>query len=232
MGYAILRNILLPGLLTSLFLIVLSCNGAASNSTQTAGESNRVISDTVSKNDLNTLVTQSSNLELSVVDGSVARYKVVESLTRFLNPITAIGETTDVSGVIVFQEDGSIHSDSHVTIGTAAFRSDENKRDNWVRRNGGLGDKIFIGITGVEGLDFPIPVSGNFRFKIEGDLTVADITRKTIWNAQADFFADQVVGTASTSVTWEQFGLSQPRLPFIISVSDDIVLEIDFKTIR
>ena len=48
---------------------------------------------------------------MSVEDASVARYIVGEELRRLDLPIKAIGETSEVSGSIVFDEDGEVDSE-------------------------------------------------------------------------------------------------------------------------
>ena len=63
-------------------------------------------------------------------------------------------------------------------------------------------------------------------------MTVSGTTVSTSWDTTADFSAGEIVGVAKTSITWDQFNLSKPRLPFIISVDDEIFLELNFKTVR
>ena len=112
------------------------------------------------------------------------------------------------------------------------MRSDENKRDNWVRRNGGLGQEVSIELKSVQGLPWPLPESGSFDFRLIGEMTISGITKSTIWKTSADFSTSSVIGVAKTSVTWDEFDLSKPRLPFIISMDDVIDLSISFETTR
>ena len=42
------------------------------------------------------------------------------------------------------------------------------------------------------------------------------------------FNASEVSGLGSTVITWDEFNLSKPTFPFIISLEDEITLEIEF----
>ena len=163
--------------------------------------------------------------------GTVARYKIGERLTRFKSPITAIGETEGVEGSIQI-EDGKIGAGSIINVDLATLKSDENKRDGWVRRQGGIGKTAKILFKSVNGLQWPLPDSGSLTFDLSGDLTISGKTSETNWKVDAEIEGNEIKGKASTSITWEQFSLSKPRLPFIISVEDEIELEIDFIVMR
>ena len=63
-------------------------------------------------------------------------------------------------------------------------------------------------------------------------MTISGKTSETNWKVDAEIEGNEIKGKASTSITWEQFSLSKPRLPFIISVEDEIELEIDFIVMR
>ena len=71
---------------------------------------------------------------VSLSEASVARYLVGEQLARLSMPNDAIGETPDVSGSVVFDADGQVESSKSVlTVGLAGLKSDESRRDGYVR---------------------------------------------------------------------------------------------------
>ena len=173
-----------------------------------------------------------SGVTLVLGEGSTAKYSIGERLARFDTPITAEGITTRVIGELRFDAEGNTTEDSLIKIDATSFKSDENKRDNWVRRNGGLGQEITFVVTDFQNLPWPLPSSDSTKFVITGDMTVSGTTVSTSWDTTADFSVREIVGVAKTSITWDQFNLSKPRLPFIISVDDEIFLELNFKAIR
>ena len=173
-----------------------------------------------------------SDVTLILGEGSAAKYSIGERLARFDTPITAEGITTSLIGELRFDAEGNPTENSLIKIDATSFKSDENKRDNWVRRNGGLGQEITFLVTDFQDLPWPLPSSDSATFVITGDMTVSGTTVSTSWDTTADFSAGGIVGVAKTSITWDQFNLSKPRLPFIISVDDEIFLELNFKTAR
>ena len=167
----------------------------------------------------------------TVEDGSAARYLVGEELVRLPAPIVAVGETADVSGAITFGADGAVDSEaSKVSVGMGGFVSDEDRRDNYVR-NRLFDTRRFpdaeLVVRETPGLPWPMPESGEASFQIVGDLTIQGVSRTVTWDAAATFSADSVEGSASTTVTFDQFEIAKPALAFIISVEDEIRLEMD-----
>ena len=168
---------------------------------------------------------------VTVAGGTVARYMVGEQLARRTLPNDAIGETPDVEGTIVFTPDGDVDQEqSKITIGLAGLTSDEDRRDRYVR------DRLFdtskfpnaeLTVTGVPGLPWPLPDSGQATFQITGDLTLRDVSRPVTWDATVQIDGGSVTGQATTVVTFDQFEMSKPSFGFIISVEDEIRLELD-----
>ena len=172
-----------------------------------------------------------SGVVATVEDGSAARYLVGEELVRLPAPIVAVGETADVSGAITFGADGAVDgAASKVSVGMGGFVSDEDRRDNYVR-NRLFDTRRFpdaeLVVRETPGLPWPLPESGEASFQIVGDLTIQGVSRTVTWDAAATFSADSVEGSASTTVTFDQFEIAKPALAFITSVEDEIRLEMD-----
>ena len=87
--------------------------------------------------------------------------------------------------------------------------------------------KITIQLTKVTGHPWPLPESGKLDVVIDGNMTISGITNPTQWNGILTIEESSLTGLISTEITWGQFSLSKPKLPFIISVDDEIVLELD-----
>ncbi|MFB3097123.1 MAG: hypothetical protein ACE1ZZ_00445, partial [Dehalococcoidia bacterium] len=65
---------------------------------------------------------------------TVARYLVREQLARLDFPNDAVGETSDVVGLIIFSPDGEINSDaSRITVNLGTLKSDKDRRDRFLR---------------------------------------------------------------------------------------------------
>lgn len=169
-------------------------------------------------------------------EGNSARYLVQEQLVGFDLPSEAIGETRTVAGSIAFDSSGRvIPSASRIQVGVAGLRSDSERRDGFVRarilETDRYPDVVFMP-TGVQGLTFPLATSGSRSFTLVGNLTIRGVTRPIIWNVNATFTPDAIKGTGSTKFAFADFGLTQPRVPVVLSVADTIRLEHRFTLTR
>ena len=167
-------------------------------------------------------------------EGSVARYKVEETLAR-QGFVVATGETSDVSGRIVFDADGGIVAEeSAIAMQAATLVTDSDRRDRYVRERTlqtAQYPEIVFRPASADGLPTPLTdAQGAIDFTISGDLTILDQTRPITWNASADFGAGgaEISGLASTEFTFEDFAMDKPSVAIVLSVEDTIRLEIEF----
>jgi polyisoprenoid-binding protein YceI len=166
-----------------------------------------------------------------VADKSEARYRVRERLASLDAPSDAIGKTQQISGSIFVKPDGSIDSaNSKFTVDLSTLQSDRSQRDNFLRRavlqTDQFKDAVFVP-TQVTGLPSPLPQSGPVSFKVAGNLTVRDVTKPVTWDVTGTMQNGVASGTATTSFTFEDFNLTQPKFAFILSIVDHIALEVD-----
>lgn len=176
--------------------------------------------------------TPPEGLSATLQEGTLARYLIREELASIELPFDAIGETSEVSGAFTFTADGEIVPESsRIVLNAASLRSDEENRDRYLRRNGiqtATYPEIVFVATSIDGLAWPLPASGEAEFTIYGDLTVREVTRPVAWQAVATFDSTSVTGTAKTNFTFGEFEMEVPDLFFIVSLEDNIRLELDF----
>jgi polyisoprenoid-binding protein YceI len=165
--------------------------------------------------------------------GNEARYRVREQLAGFDLPKDAIGTTKDVTGRIVIGPDGKVVKESSkVTIELSTLKSDQGRRDNYLRRSTLETSKYpqaQLVPVALEGLLLPIAPGSSQTFSVRGDLTVHGATHPTTWQVTARGEGNGIVGTATTAFTFKDFGLEQPKVPVVLSVADTIRLEYDFR---
>lgn len=164
--------------------------------------------------------------------GNAARYRIREQLVGLDLPNDAVGETSAVTGAIAADAKGNIIAGSSLfTVDVTGLKSDRDRRDNFVQRRV-LETEQHPTITfmpkSVRGVSLPLPTSGTRSFELVGDMTVRGTTRPTVWKVDATFHADRMTGAATTSFTFEDFGITQPRVPVVLSVDETIKLELDF----
>ncbi len=166
-----------------------------------------------------------------VPDGSEVRYRVREQLVGLSFPNDAVGVTSTVEGMIVFDAQGRLASgESRFTVDLRTLRSDEGRRDNYVRRNTLETDRyplVTFVPTETRRLPIPFPGTGSVPFELVGDLTVKEVTRRVSWDATATFDGPRVAVRARTAFRFGDFGLRVPRVSVVLSVEDEIKLEAD-----
>lgn len=167
--------------------------------------------------------------------GNEARYLVREQLAGLEFPNDAIGRTSAVTGVIVIGADGAVDaSASHIEIDLTALQSNEDRRDNYLRRrtlNTEEHPTATFVPTAIHGLPVPVPASGQATLHMVGNLTVRGETHPITWTATATFHDGSIAGQAKTQFTFEEMGLTKPSLARLLSVADEIRLEFDFRLI-
>ena len=166
-----------------------------------------------------------------VSDKSEARYRVREQLANVSLPSDAIGKTSQISGSVLVKPDGSIDSsNSKITVDLSSLQSDRGGRDNFLRQNvlqtNQYPKAVFIPMT-VSGLPSPLPQSGQVKFQLTGNLTIRDVTKPVTWDVTGSVQGNQATGTATTTFKFEDFNLTQPKVPIVLSVVDHITLEVD-----
>lgn len=176
-------------------------------------------------------------LELAA-EGNEARYRVREQLARMDFPNDAIGRTSRIEGLLIIGADGRIVRDSsRFVVDLASMESDQARRDNYVRRNtletATYPHAVFVPAT-VRGLPAAAQAvtPGEYTFELLGDLTVHGVTKPATWQVTARFApGGEVTGSATTSFTFGDFGMTIPRVAIVLSVDDLIRLEYDFRLV-
>ncbi len=174
----------------------------------------------------------SANTKYVIIpEQSEARYRVREQLANVSLPNDAIGKTKQISGTVMIKPDGSIDSaNSKITVDVSSLQTDRSQRDNFVRRNvlhtSQYPQAVFVPKQ-VTGLSIPLPQSGNVKFQVTGDLTIQDVTRPVTWDVSGAMQGDGATGLATTTFKFEDFNLTQPRVPMVLSIEDHITLEVD-----
>jgi polyisoprenoid-binding protein YceI len=166
-----------------------------------------------------------------IPEQSEARYRVREQLANLSLPNDAIGRTNQLNGTITILDDGSVDpAGSTIVVDLSTLESDRSQRDNFLRRNVLQTDRYphatFVART-ITGLSNPPPRSGEVAFQLIGALTIRDVTREVTWDVTGTVNGDQAAGLAVTSFPFAEFNLTQPRVPIVLSLEDNITLELD-----
>jgi len=164
--------------------------------------------------------------------GNEARYRVKEQLAGVNLPGEAVGATSAITGVVVLTGTGAVvPGTSSFTVDITGLKSDSTRRDGYIQRNTlqtAQFPKVELAIKELRGLTYPLPASGELKFELVGDLTVHGVTKPSTWQVTGMPKEGGVAGTATTSFTFDEFGLTKPRVASVLSVDDTIKLEYTF----
>jgi polyisoprenoid-binding protein YceI len=64
--------------------------------------------------------------------------------------------------------------------------------------------------------------------KLVGDLQIRSVTKAVSWDGTVKRDGASVTGTATTSFTFGDFGMQPPSAASVLSVVDEIKLQVDF----
>lgn len=158
--------------------------------------------------------------------GSFVGYRVVEELAR-IGANTAVGRTSAVTGELTF--DGRAVPALRVTADLRQLKSDDNRRDNFLRGQSLQTDRFPEAVfTLVEPIAVTVsPVEGaTVNAVAKGDLTVHGVTRRVDVPIDGKLSGGKLVVVGSVKVAMADFGISPPRAPVVLSVEDSAVLEL------
>jgi len=180
-----------------------------------------------------TSVTAVTTGTWTITDTSKATVRVREQLVGVNLPSDAVLVATGATGTFVLKDDGTFSSDSKITFDLTTLASDQRDRDNFVKMDT-LQTRQFPKAefvpTKTSGLTLPMPASGEFTFKLTGQMTIHGKTKEVTFDVVAKRSGNDLTATATAAPTWKfgDFGMSAPSVPFrVVSVVDEIRVVVD-----
>lgn len=211
--------------------LLAACGGAAtpSNSVaQTAAATTSTPAPSASA-----VTTTATTGTWTVGDTSKATVRVREQLVGVNLPSDAVLVATGATGTFLLKDDGTFSSDSKITFDMTTLASDQRNRDDFVKMDT-LQTRQFPKAefvpTKVSGLTLPMPASGEFTFKLTGQITIHGTTKEVTFDVSAKRSGNELTATTTASPTWKfaDFGMSAPSVPFrVVSVVDEIRVVVD-----
>ncbi len=160
-----------------------------------------------------------------VAQSSTASYSVGERFFGKDSDVTAVGKTSGFVGEIVL--DGGVIKPSVVQVDLSLLKSDEDRRDNQVRRALDTANhKMAVySITGAEGN--PVIKEGQeTALKLQGAMKIKGTEKPLTFDAKAKLSGDTLTLTASSTFKMTDFGVNPPNILNFVSVKDEVKLDI------
>lgn len=167
----------------------------------------------------------------SVDASSKTTIRVREVLASTRAPGDAVLTVTGMRGSFTLNTDGTFSPTSKLTADLATVSSDSGLRDRYVRdttldvRRFPTAEFVPARTTG---LTLPLAASGDLAFRIEGKMTVHGTAKDVTFAVKATRSGTRLVAAATADPAWTfaDFGLAIPRVSSVLSVEDEIRLEI------
>lgn len=168
-----------------------------------------------------------------VPDSSSASFTLNEVLSGRNN--TVVGTTNQVAGEIVLNFDNPQASQlGTIRINARTFATDSGMRDGMIRREilkSGQDEFEFIDFepTAINGLPATVEVGKSYDLEIVGNLTIVGQTKEVTFTANVTIDSKtQISGTATTTVSRDDYGIAIPSVPRVANVDNDVLLTLNF----
>lgn len=167
----------------------------------------------------------------TVAGDSQAGYRVREQLATLSAESDAVGRTSDVTGSITLESDGTTTTlaAGSITVDTTTIASDEDRRDNRLRTEGLQTDTYPTAtFTITQPVEIPArAIDGTATdITLVGDLDLHGVTRSVSIPAQARLVDGTIQVAGSITFLLSDFEITAPNVGgFIISIADEGALE-------
>jgi len=165
-----------------------------------------------------------------VPERSLATIRVREQVAAIPAPGDAILTTRAFTGTVVLLADGGFASGSSFAADLDTLKSNEPLRDEWIKFNT-LNTRVYpraeFTLARVSGVPMPIPAQGEWAATLEGTMKIHGVDRQVIWPAQVTRSGNEVRVVGATAFHFGDYGMAVPANRLILSVVDDVRLEID-----
>ncbi len=165
-----------------------------------------------------------------VSEQSEASYIAREKLAFLPTTSEAVGRTNAISGDIYLTRQGLAPSPpSVVRVDLRTLRSDEARRDNYVRNNTLQADRFpyaeFV-IERVEGFPLSYQEGEEVALKVVGTMTIRETSRPLTFDVRARYGGGTLTGVAHATFRLTDFGLSPPNIAGVVTVEDEMRLQV------
>lgn len=168
--------------------------------------------------------TSAASGSYAIVPGeSLARFEIGEVLRGA--QFTAVGTTSQVSGTVSVVDGGL--SFGEIRVNARTFKTDDARRDGAIARailRSEDAANEFIVFSPKTVTNNHALTASSSTYTVNGDLTIAGVTKPATFTVQAALVDGQVVGTARATLSRKDFSLAIPSLSFIASVEDEFAV--------
>ena len=165
-----------------------------------------------------------------VPERSLATIRVREQVAAIPAPGDAVLTTRSFAGAVVLLTDGAFASGSMLAADLDTLKSDEPLRDEWIKFNT-LNTRVYpraeFTLARVSGMPLPLATDGEWDATLDGTMKIHGVERQLAWPVRVTRSAGEVRVRGATAFKFGDYGMAVPANRLILSVVDDVRLEID-----
>ncbi|MEM8706053.1 MAG: YceI family protein [Actinomycetota bacterium] len=162
--------------------------------------------------------------DFETASGSFAGFRVDEELT--IGQVVAVGRTGGVSGTVTIEGDQLTGTD--ITVDMGSITSNDSRREFPIRNAVMATDFPTATFVLTEAVALPAGLAAGETVTVDatGELTVAGTTNEATFTINA-LVRDDGFGviTGSTTITWEDYGVTPPNAPIVLSIDESGIVE-------
>lgn len=171
------------------------------------------------------------DFDFETASGSFAGFRVDEELT--VGSVVAVGRSGDISGSLTI-EGGRLVA-AEVTVDMTTIVSNDSRRENAIRRAVGASTNPTATFVLGDPVDLPAGLAdgGSVSIEAAGSLTVNGVTNPATFTIDALVRDDGLgVVTGSTAIVFEDFDVTPPSAPIVVSIADNGIVEFQLVVAR
>jgi polyisoprenoid-binding protein YceI len=212
-------------------LLFAACGGGAVATATPAPTATSTTAPTAAATSTPAATAAASAKTWTVGSASKAVVSVREQLVGVSLPNDAVLTATGGAGAFTLNADGTFSPDSKITFDLTTLSSDSRDRDNFIK-NDTLQTRQFPTATLVptKASGLTLPASGEFSFKLTGNLTIRGTTKEVTFDVVATRTEGDLKATATLnpSLKFGDFGMTPPTSSFrVVSIVDEIRLVVE-----
>lgn len=176
-----------------------------------------------------------SGATLFTLDSSSSKATFTIDEVLFGKPNTVVGETSQVAGQILVNQDDPAKSQlGEIKIDVSTLVTDNDLRNRTLRgrileTDTPANQYATFVARSISGLPSSIAVGQKVSFKVIGDLTVHQVMKSATFDAQVTLAsAKQLTGQAETTVKYRDFNITVPDVPSVTGLGDTVKLALTF----
>ena len=147
--------------------------------------------------------------------------------------VEVVGSTQNIEGQLQlnFADLSTLPGTNRFTVNLASLSTDQSRRDNWIRENGPEFNRYPLAeFVATSVIDTPPSYTQGeeVQFKMQGDLTIREVTQPVTFDVIATFDGDTATGVATADLRMTDFDIEPPNFANTLTVADEFSVEVEF----